>query len=343
MSPNRSLPIDSETKEWVDSRVSWILNEFGDDRIRQCEVILPEHHFLHSYRSDEDESVRILFQRVCEFVRIDHNTVDLYYFQENERLDGGATALGLYQPDSDRFAVSIETSLLDRPQELVAVMAHELCHVHLLGHKRLTGNEYDHEPLTDLLTLFLGLGIFSSNAVLYHDTIRDGNRESWRIGRRGYLTMPIYGYAWALFASIRKEDGREWLPHLRLDVRDAFIKSRSSLDRSGYPDLSHVKSTQARPFLNRESHEVEPASGIEEQEEADGSRCTYCDAILPDESEFWVCADCQNSMQENEQEWLDEQSKIDSTNPVVVGAIVFGLVGPVLFFVVLAIVQWIYS
>ena len=145
MSPNRSLPIDSETKEWIDSRVSWILNEFGDDRIRQCEVILPEHHFLQSYRSDEDESVRILFQRVCEFVRIDHNTVDLYYFQANERLDGGATALGLYQPDSDRFAISIETSLLDRPQELVAVMAHELCHVHLLGHKRLTGNEYDHE------------------------------------------------------------------------------------------------------------------------------------------------------------------------------------------------------
>ena len=48
-------------------------------------------------------------------------------------------------------------------------------------------------------------------------------------------------------------------------------------------------------------------------------------------------------MQENEREWLDEQSKIDSTNPVVVGAIVFGLVGPVLFFIILGIVQWIYS
>lgn len=155
---------------------------------------MPDQEFLSSYRSDQDEARLSLLRQICKFIGIDHNTFDLYYFQENERPDGGATALGLYQPDSDRFATSVETSLFDRPQELVAVMAHELCHVHLLGHNRLSGNEYDHEPLTDLLTLFLGLGVFSSNAVLYHETIRDGNSESWLIGRRGYLTGQRTGF-----------------------------------------------------------------------------------------------------------------------------------------------------
>jgi hypothetical protein len=45
------------------------------------------------------------------------------------------------------------------------------------------------------------------------------------MGRRGYLGMPVYGYALARFARARGEDGQAWSAELRLDVRSAFKDS----------------------------------------------------------------------------------------------------------------------
>jgi hypothetical protein len=42
------------------------------------------------------------------------------------------------------------------------------------------------------------------------------------MGRRGYLGMREYGYAFARFAWARGEDGSGWSRELRLDVRSAF-------------------------------------------------------------------------------------------------------------------------
>jgi hypothetical protein len=101
-------------------------------------------------------------------------------------------------------------------------MAHELGHVHLLGHGRLTPDAEDHEPLTDLLTVFLGLGVFTANAVIREQYWDAGGWAGWKMGRRGYLGMPVYGYALALFARTRGEDGSAWSGELRPDVRSAF-------------------------------------------------------------------------------------------------------------------------
>jgi hypothetical protein len=104
-------------------------------------------------------------------------------------------------------------------------MAHELGHVHLLGHQRISPEDPDHEPLTDLLTVFFGLGVFSANSVIREHYWHAGQVSGWKIGRQGYLSMPVYGYALARFASSRREDGSGWSNRLRPDVRSAFKKS----------------------------------------------------------------------------------------------------------------------
>jgi hypothetical protein len=97
-----------------------------------------------------------------------------------------------------------------------------LAHVHLLGHGRITDEAEDHEPLTDLLTVFLGMGVFTANSVIREKYWHAGQWSGWSMGRRGYLSMPMYGYAFALFARARGEDGSAWARELRLDVRSAF-------------------------------------------------------------------------------------------------------------------------
>jgi hypothetical protein len=86
--------------------------------------------------------------------------------------------------------------------------------VHLLRHAGISHDTDDHEPLTDLLSVFLGLGVFTANSVI---------REHYRrMSRRGYLGMPEYGCAFALFARSRGEGGESSSRERRLDVRAAF-------------------------------------------------------------------------------------------------------------------------
>lgn len=111
---------------------------------------------------------------------------------------------------------------LDDPVALVGTMAHELGHVHLLGHGRVSEDAEDHEPLTDLLTVFFGMGVFTANSVIRENYWSAGQVSGWSMGRRGYLGMHQYGYAFARFARARSEDGSDWSRELRLDVRTAF-------------------------------------------------------------------------------------------------------------------------
>jgi len=46
---------------------------------------------------------------------------------------------------------------------LIGTTAHEVAHVLLLADGRISREEPDMEPFTDLLTVYLGLGIFTAN------------------------------------------------------------------------------------------------------------------------------------------------------------------------------------
>ncbi|HEV3448808.1 MAG TPA: pentapeptide repeat-containing protein, partial [Gemmataceae bacterium] len=108
-------------------------------------------------------------------------------------------------------------------------MAHELAHVHLLGHGRVSSDEEDHELLTDLLTVFLGFGVIGGNAVIREAYWNTAILSGWNMSRQGYMSMPMYGYALAWFARARGEEKPPWAKHLRADVRSAFKKARRFL------------------------------------------------------------------------------------------------------------------
>ena len=119
------------------------------------------------------------------------------------------------------------------PPALVATLIHEACHDLLLGAGRLTGDEPDHELVTDLLTVYLGLGIITANATIRESNWRSGGWEGWSIGRQGYLTQTMYGYALALYARAREEAKPGWLGHLRPDVRVPYKKAIRYLAEMG--------------------------------------------------------------------------------------------------------------
>jgi len=90
-------------------------------------------------------------------------------------------------------------------------MAHELGHAILLGGGLMNPKTPDHEPMTDLLTVFLGLGIFNANSAARFQQRQEERRYSWSMQRLGYLPEEVYGYALAKFitsAAKRRRNGR---------------------------------------------------------------------------------------------------------------------------------------
>ncbi len=223
-------PVDSDTRQWIDHRWRWLEAEFGADRVRTAPVILPRPEFFPEPYNATEADARRMLDRVCEYMGIDPAAIRMSLYDESnpwaeslilgvQRTKGTA---GLYHREGGRHRIWIEAANLHDPLAMVATMAHELGHVHLLGQGRVLPDEQDHEPLTDLLTVFLGLGVFTANSVIREQYWHEGTYSGWSIGRRGYLGMPMYGYAFALFARSRGEDGSAWSGQLRTDVRSAF-------------------------------------------------------------------------------------------------------------------------
>jgi hypothetical protein len=106
----------------------------------------------------------------------------------------GSGAAGLYHHDpSARARIEIDEFQMKDPMTLVAVIAHELGHIILLRPGLVDRAEPDMEPLTDLLTVFLGFGIFTANAAFRFEQHQDGRPRGWSARRQGYLSEEEFG------------------------------------------------------------------------------------------------------------------------------------------------------
>ncbi|HEV3084605.1 MAG TPA: hypothetical protein VGY66_32880 [Gemmataceae bacterium] len=224
-----SCPVEPESRAWLDERLDWLVTQFGRAQLRAAQVVLPTTEFFPDAYSGSEADVRVMLDRVCGYMGLEADTIDLHFYQDRNPVHEGGFrhgTAGLYEAVNGKHRVWIEASKVHDPLALVATLAHELGHVHLLGHGRISPEAEDHELLTDLLTVFLGLGVITANAVIRESYWNVGHLGGWSINRQGYMTMPMYGYALAWFARARDEappagwirlrvSSRPRQPHLR--------------------------------------------------------------------------------------------------------------------------------
>ena len=234
-------PVEPARQAWLERGLNWLGTEFGAERMLERPVILPTTEFFPEECDGTEETAGRIFDRVCEYMDVSRDRVYLdFYANERDNLPGylregrSSGAAGLYQDENiGRAVIGIDESKLGDPVSLVATMAHELGHVHLLGDGRISPEIPDHEPLTDLLTVLFGLGIFSANSVITESNWSEGQHSGWSIGKQGYLTGPEYGYALALMEHARDNPKPEWLSKLRLDVRSPMKQGLRFLQSQG--------------------------------------------------------------------------------------------------------------
>jgi len=224
--------VTPEQAQWLESSFEFLVTLFGEDWVLSAPLVLPNEQFFPRTYEATEEWGSYAFDRVRELMHVPEPGLFLEFIPDptDELREAGVPlegrtsgAAGLHRTlqsnDGRRGAhIAIRESLLKEPEKMVGTMSHELAHVLLLGGEKISRDHPRMEPLTDLMTVFSGFGIFTANAAFEYSS---GTR-GWRVSRAGYLSEREFGYALALFALRRGEKKPTWSKELRKNVRVAM-------------------------------------------------------------------------------------------------------------------------
>lgn len=234
-----SCPIELNERVWIENRLNWLVGQFGEERFKRIEDILPSDSMFEGQSLKTEAEVRQFFPKICQRMDIDPDTVELRFQDGHPRrdwamwVDEGSkrNVCGTYQKHpkkSNCGLLHLSRDELESPQGVVATLAHELCH-HLLHGAGLLADELDNEMVTDLLTVMLGFGYFNANESIQSKASFDFSHEYWSIGSKGYLFSRDYGYALGARAFWRGESKPSLLPLLNTDVSTIMKKTMKYL------------------------------------------------------------------------------------------------------------------
>lgn len=201
--------------------MKWLADRLGLDRMLKCDIVLPEERFFPEPFEGTTECVRLRLNRICGYMGVASDQVNLEIVPAHEMSIPGSAGVWI-AGDNGTCTIQISEDVLHRPQALIAVLAHELAHQVLLGHKHQRQDDVDLEEVTDLLTVFLGLGIFPANSAVQSQAWHDLGWEFWQIQKSGYLPSRMLAYAMALQCWMRGDLRADWKAYLTTDPLHEF-------------------------------------------------------------------------------------------------------------------------
>lgn len=245
------LPLKEDEKAWIEKSFHWLLDEFGVECFLKHRLVLPEPSYFPDKYQGREEDVIDLVGRICGYMDVNPASVEVGFFQgrakTDESLRAGSReysgAAGLYlgkSSDETRKKIAINVSEFKRPTNLVATIAHELGHVILLGGGKLSRDDKSHEYLTDLITVFFGLGIFTANSAFQFSQWQNHSHQGWSASRQGYLSEELFAYSLALYAWMRGETNPKWASHLAMNVGHHFKRCLKYLNNGGQTSLRQL-------------------------------------------------------------------------------------------------------
>ncbi|TCO34510.1 hypothetical protein EV652_102576 [Kribbella steppae] len=221
--PRERLP--GGRRRWIRSSMDWLVAEFGRDVLLRP-IVVPGELIPIGY-----DGGLAAAEELCALVS---ERMDLP--SGHCGLSFGLVADGVRRPayrgvvkessgrwvrGADRNEIQHAPALAADPVALIAIFAHEAGHELLLGGGRISfAHRPDHESLTDLLTVFYGLGIFTANAA-YERRPRPNGKGKQPLAR-GYLREAALSDALAYYALLRGERRPDWDRHLDPPVRRAM-------------------------------------------------------------------------------------------------------------------------
>jgi hypothetical protein len=237
--------VGSEASSWILRTFGWALEQFGSDFFHQQTILVtPTRDHFPDQAKDPHETASLWFARVqayagmqqwpCRLVgqEPDVETVvdPVTVIQDAPKGPGGTFSVS--NESQPEVLITYNPASVQRPQELVAIFAHELAHY--LGHTAgcpPPGGEKNREYATDLLGVFLGFGLFLANSAVQFQQFTGYNNQGWSSASLGYLTEFELTYCLAVFCRLKRIAREEIVPHLKKSLVPVYDDCLDHLQR----------------------------------------------------------------------------------------------------------------
>jgi hypothetical protein len=226
-------PLDYDTRKWYEEKFLWLAQQFKKPRHQDRKIYTPtEIDFPIKWDKSEDAALQAI-QIISNSLQINTNELKVEFFDtgmtefnmggstlflENDKANPSAAGMYFDKLKNGTYTIALQKKLLEQPDHLISIIAHELCHVKLLGERKIIFND---EHLTDLATVTFGFGIFNANSSFNFYTQSD----RWGYQMTGYMKAPEWAYALALSAFYRKEENPEWKKYLNTTIKKDFERA----------------------------------------------------------------------------------------------------------------------
>ncbi|MGY0021863.1 hypothetical protein ACVHNB_23255 [Streptomyces sp. YJ-C3] len=239
--PQGACPVPDRERDWIERWLDWCAGQFGPPSAPLREVAGPG--FVAADFTGTQLQAESLVRRVAAVMGADVTEVSVMLVEAPEGPPPTKRhQVGAYRRTSGGAVIELDRGVAARRDTFAALVAHELAHARLIGERRIGDRDFaerEEERLTDLVTVFLGMGVLTANAA--DDYVKAtgysvaplGELTDWMLtGRRdqpphrlGYLGPGEFGYALACWSVLRGDPRPPpWARHLAASVRQAFTQ-----------------------------------------------------------------------------------------------------------------------
>src|ERR1700741_830338 len=77
-----TCPCDPEAKRWIEQRLAWLTKQFGLHTLLEKSIVLPTDEFFPDAYDGSEQSLQVLFERVCQYMDVDPDRVRLKVYTD---------------------------------------------------------------------------------------------------------------------------------------------------------------------------------------------------------------------------------------------------------------------
>lgn len=254
---SKRLLLDPGTTAWIFDGYAWALAQFGTDVFYESTtLVLPSADFFPVARSNDPEDIaREIFESAktyaglaewpCELVAQDPNP-DAVVAPTVVMQGAPVGPAGTISASESVVTITYDPGQVSRPQSLVATFAHELAHfLGFTAREAPPGGHDFEEYVTDLLSVFLGFGIFAANSAFEFNQYTGVESQGWSVSSQGYLSQYELTYCLAIFLELKGLPDADAMSYLDRPLRKFLKKAQKELGGPQAEEIERLKAIHA--------------------------------------------------------------------------------------------------
>lgn len=218
------------------------------------------------FRSHDLVEVQKAARKISEFVRLPNLTFVITYSKQNLGVGGH---IELNNNSNDGVFIEIDEKLKNDHEIVLAILAHEICHkfIHI---NRLTQFGYENEILTDVATVYTGLGKLSlngcelrksSSSTVYHGNSYTSTTTT-NTQKVGYLNRSQFAFLYKAVCKMHRISKRNMIQKLNYPASAVLNSIKFNPSSELYHNEYAVSEVPKTLKINYEKIQIKSASNI---------------------------------------------------------------------------------